>query len=110
MAKVFVVQEMPQHDISPALRYGTVELLLPSNMRIAFSTAPAVRKLRSKLREYQEGDYLLLTGDPVAIGMACAILSFYSNGRFMVLKWDRREHMYIPVKIDTTEKGERDEY
>jgi len=25
------------------------------------------------------------------------------------LKWDRREKMYIPVKIDITENGERDE-
>jgi hypothetical protein len=25
------------------------------------------------------------------------------------LKWDRREKMYIPVKLDITENGERDD-
>ena len=110
MGTVFVVQEMPKHDISPALRYGNVEILLPANMQIAFSTVPAIRKLKNKLRTYTDADYLLLTGDPVAIGIACAIVNFYNNGRFNALKWDRREHMYIPVKIDTTQKGESDDY
>jgi len=51
----------------------------------------------------------LLTGDPVAIGLACSIAAFYNAGRYTALKWDRRERMYIPVKIDITENGERDE-
>lgn len=109
MPKVFVVQEMPNHDIAPAMSFGDVEVLLPSNTQIAFSTAPTVRRLKSKLRNYVDGDYLLLTGDPVAIGLACAIASFNNSGRFIALKWDRREKLYIPVRIDVTEKGERDD-
>jgi hypothetical protein len=107
--KVYVVQEMFNHDISPAMKFGEVEVLLPHNTQIAFSTAPAVRRLKSKLRGFSDSDYILLTGDPVAIGLACAIASFYNSGRYTALKWDRREHLYIPVKIDVTEKGERDE-
>jgi hypothetical protein len=45
----------------------------------------------------------------VAIGLACSIAAFYNAGRFTALKWDRREKLYIPVKIDITENGERDE-
>jgi len=100
---------MFNHDISPAMKFGEVEVLLPQNTQIAFSTAPAIRRLKSKLRNFSDDDYILLTGDPVAIGLACAIASFYNAGRYTALKWDRREHLYIPVKIDVTEKGERDE-
>ena len=109
MAKVFIVQEMPNHDIAPAMKFGDMSVLLPSNTQIAFSTVPTVRTLRRKLREYKDGDYLLLTGDPVAIGLACSIAAFYNSGRYTALKWDRRERLYIPVRIDITENGERDE-
>ena len=109
MAKVFIVQEMPNHDIAAAMKFGEMSVLLPSNTQIAFSTVPTVRVLRRKLREYKDGDFLLLTGDPVAIGLACSIAAFYNSGRYTALKWDRRERLYIPVKIDITENGERDE-
>jgi hypothetical protein len=109
VAKVFIVQEMPNHDIAPAMKYGEMAVLLEPNTQIAFSTIPTVRTLRRKLRAYKDGDYLLLTGDPVAIGLACSIAAFYNAGRYTALKWDRRERMYIPVKIDITENGERDE-
>lgn len=109
MSKVYIVQEMPNHDIASAMSYGTMEVLLPSNTQIAFSTVPAIRRLRNKLREYGDSDFLLLTGDPVAIGLACSIAALYNAGRYTALKWDRREKVYIPVRIDITENGERDE-
>lgn len=109
MSKVYIVQEMPNHDIASAMSYGKMEVLLPSNTQIAFSTVPAIRRLRNKLREYGDSDFLLLTGDPVAIGLACSIAALYNAGRYTALKWDRREKVYIPVRIDITENGERDE-
>lgn len=109
MAKVFIVQEMPNHDIAPAMKYGDMVVLLEPHAQIAFSTAPTIRMLRRKLRDFKDGDYLLLTGDPVAIGLACSIAAFCNAGRYTALKWDRRERMYIPIKIDITENGERDE-
>ncbi len=109
MTTVYIVQEMSNHDIAPAMKFGDMKVLLPANTQIAFSTVPTVRLLRRKLREYKDGDYLLLTGDPVAIGLACSIAAFYNAGRYTALKWDRREKLYIPVKIDITEKGESDE-
>lgn len=109
MTKVYVVQEMPNHDVSGAMRFGELEILLPANTQIAFSTAPTIRRLRRKLMTFSDKDYLLLTGDPVAIGLACSIASFNNGGRFTVLKWDRREKLYIPIKLDATQNGESDE-
>lgn len=109
MATVYIVQEMPNHDLAPAMKYGEMKVLLPSYTQIAFSTAPTIRSLRNKLRNFTDEDYLLLAGDPVAIGLACSIAAFFNSGRYTALKWDRRERMYIPVKIDVTQKGESDE-
>jgi hypothetical protein len=109
MSTVFVVQEMPNHDLAPAMKFGEMKILLPSYTQIAFSTAPTIRVLRHKLRNYSDQDFLLLAGDPVAIGLACSVAAFFNNGRYTALKWDRREHLYIPVKIDVTQKGESDE-
>ena len=106
---VYVVQEMPNHDIASAMRFGDLTVLLPSNTQLAFSTVPTVRSLKRKLRNFTDRDYLLLTGDPAAIGLACSIAAAYNSGRYRLLKWDRRERMYIPVSIDITENGERDE-
>lgn len=109
MSKVYVVQEMPNHDIASAMKFGELSVLLPSNTQIAFSTSPAIRLLRRKLRDYTDGDFLLLTGDPVAIGLVCSVAAAFNGGRYTVLKWDRREKVYIPIKINVTENGERDE-
>jgi hypothetical protein len=109
MPTVFVVQEMPNHDLAPAMKFGDMKVLLPSYTQIAFSTSPTIRSLRHKLRDFSDNDFLLLAGDPVAIGLACSIAAFYNSGRYTALKWDRREHLYIPVKIDITQKGESDE-
>jgi hypothetical protein len=32
----------------------------------------------------------------------------YNGGVYRVLKWDKRERLYIPITLDITEKGERD--
>ena len=56
MSTVFVVQEMPNHDISQAMRFGEIKVLLAPNTQIAFSTVPTVRVLRRKLRDYKDGD------------------------------------------------------
>lgn len=109
MSKVFIVQEMPNHDLAPAMKYGEMKVLLSSYAQIAFSTAPTIRSLRTKLRNFSDEDFLLLAGDPVAIGLACSVAAYFNQGRYTALKWDRREQIYIPVKIDVTQKGESDD-
>jgi|TARA_R110001592_G_scaffold137540_3_gene355525 hypothetical protein len=64
--------------------------------------------MKKLLRGYTEEDYLLLIGDPAAIGVACSIAAQYNNGRYNILKWDRQEGIYYPVEIDLYQKGELD--
>mgnify|MGYP001174398327 FL=1 len=92
--KVFVVQEVSGRNILSAEKYGELELLLPNNSQIVLSSGPTVRRLNQKLKNFSDDDYLLLMGDPSAIGIACAIASSNNRGRFKCLKWDKREFRY----------------
>ena len=106
---VFVVQEVVGKNILSAEKYGDLELLLPEGSQLVLSTAPTVRRLKSKLKDFSDEDYLLLMGDPSAIGIACAVASSNNRGRFKCLKWDKREYKYYPVEVNLYEKGEIDE-
>ena len=62
-------------------------------------------ELRNKLRDYTKEDYLILTGDPSIIGVACSIVSDITNGQYKLLKWDKQERRYYPVEINLYTKG-----
>ena len=113
---VYVVQELPgtkagtpKINIMSAREYGEIKFLLPEFSQIIFSPGPLVFKLKKLLENYTTDDYLLLTGDPAIIGIACSIVADRTNGKFNLLKWDRQEKMYYPLKINLYEKGEIDE-
>ena len=112
---VYVIQEIagtkagnPKINIMGASHYGKFKFLLPEFSQIIFSPGPLVYKLRQGLREYKPDDYLLLTGDPAIIGVACSIVSDITNGKFNLLKWDKQERKYYPIEINLYEKGEID--
>ena len=110
---VYVIQELPgtranapKINIMSAREYGEFKFLLPEFSQIIFSPGPLVFKLRKLLKNYTSDDYLLLTGDPAIIGVACSIVADLTNGRYNILKWDRQEKTYYPIEIDLYERGE----
>ena len=116
--KVYVIQEIagsadgrPKINIMGASDYSTSRdfiFLLPELSQIIFSPGPLIYKLRQGLKNYTVDDYLLLTGDPAIIGVACSIVSDITNGKYNVLKWDKQERKYYPIEINLYEKGEID--
>ena len=114
--KVYVLQEVagtrvgrPKFNIMGASQYGKLEFLLPELSQIIFSPGPLIFKLRKLLKDYRPTDYVLLTGDPAIIGVACSIISELTNGKFNLLKWDKQEKRYYPIEINLYEKGEINE-
>ena len=114
--KVYVIQELPgtkagtpKINIMSAREYGDFHFLLPEFSQIIFSPGPLVFKLRKLLENYTPEDYLLLTGDPAIIGIACSIVSDITNGKYNLLKWDKQERKYYPIEINLYEKGEIDD-
>ena len=118
-SRVFVIQEIagtkagnPKINIMGASTYsssGKFIFLLPEFSQIIFSPGPLVYKLRKGLKDFKKEDYLLLTGDPAIIGVACSIVSDITNGKYNLLKWDKQERKYYPIEINLYEKGEIDE-
>ena len=113
---VYVLQELPgtkagtpKINIMSASKYGKFKFLLPEFSQIIFSPGPLIFKLRSLLKDYTVEDYLLLTGDPAIIGVACSIVSDMTNGKYSLLKWDKQDRIYYPIKINLHEKGKIDE-
>ena len=106
---VFLVQENPYINVLGAADYGDIVVLFESGQQIMFSPQPAIRKLKRKLKDFDDGDYLLMMGDPAAMGIACCIAAEMNRGRFNILKWDKKQQRYYPVAINLNEKGEIDE-
>ena len=114
---VYVIQEIPgtqsgnpKINIMGASKYGEFKFLLPEFSQIIFSPGPLVFKLRKSLKDFTTEDYLLLTGDPAIIGVACSIVSDMTNGKYNLLKWDKQERQYYPIEINLYEKGKIDEH
>ena len=112
---VYVIQEIPgtqsgnpKINIMGASNYGQFKFLLPEFSQMIFSPGPLIFKLRKGLKNFKVGDYLLLTGDPAIIGVACSIVSDITNGKYNLLKWDKQERTYYPIEINLYEKGEID--
>ena len=112
---VYVLQELPgtragspKINIMSASKHGEFKFLLPEFSQIIFSPGPLIFKLRNLLKNYTTKDYLLLTGDPAIIGVACSIVSDMTNGKYNLLKWDKQDRLYYPIKINLHEKGKVD--
>ena len=109
MGKVYVIQENSKFNIISARQYGELVPIFEEGKQIMLSPAPAIRKLKVKLKDFSDEDFLLLIGDPSMIGLACAVASDMNRGKFKVLKYDRRTYEYYDIAIDIHERNKKDE-
>ena len=113
---VYVIQEIPgtkegrpKINIMGAQKFGKIKVLLREDSQMIFSPGPIIFELRKLLKNYTSEDYLLLTGDPAIIGVACSVVSDITHGKYNLLKWDRQERLYYPIEINLYEKGKINE-
>ena len=113
---VYVIQEIPgtkegrpKINIMGAQKFVKIKVLLREDSQMIFSPGPIIFELRKLLKNYTSEDYLLLTGDPAIIGVACSVVSDITHGKYNLLKWDRQERMYYPIQINLYEKGKINE-
>jgi hypothetical protein len=103
---VYVIQEQQGKNVLSAGKYGELQYLLKEGSQVTLSAGFVTNTLKSKLDKFNDNDYLLLIGDPVAIGIAVAIAAHWNRGKVKLLKWDKQDKMYYPVSIDIYQKGE----
>ena len=78
--KVYLVQENPYISVLSAEEYGEIVTLVESGSQIMFSPQPAIRKLKRKLKDFNDNDHLLMMGDPAAMGIACCVAAEMNRG------------------------------
>lgn len=105
--RVYIVQDQKQltgdgqlvakFDFTPAERYGELFFLLKSGSS-PFNLPPVIDELHKHLQNYRPNyDYLLLTGNPVLIGLTVAIAANYADGKVLMLQWSGSRQAYLPV-------------
>jgi hypothetical protein len=104
---VYVLQHPPRNmNILGAQEFGNLVICLPELSQLIFSSSPFIFKMQKNLKDFAPDDYILCTGDPAIIGLSTAIVSENTHGQFNLLKWDKRERTYYPLRIDLYQKGE----
>lgn len=96
--RVFIVQDAGRNYL-PASDYGELVVLFPQQHSV-LSIKPTTYHLRRELKDFSDDDFLLLTGNPALIGIACCIAAEVNVGRFKVLVWDRQEMRYYVTRVD----------
>jgi len=96
---VFVTQENPRVDILPATQWGDLTSLATPFDQILTNPGRLVTEIRRKLHGFDDKDWLLAMGDPAIIGIAFALAANANSGRVNMLKWDKLEKAYYPVRI-----------
>ena len=60
--------------------------------------------LLAKENFFSNEDYLLLSGDPIIMGLCMMVASEKTNGILKMLKWEKREKDYYAVTVDYYDK------
>lgn len=92
---------MVVRDVSSARKFGPLSVLLPPGDVASCDEVieTTLKILEQQLIAFTDDDYLLLIGDPIAIGMATSVAAYMNDGRVRFLRWDRQRSEYIPVAV-----------
>lgn len=106
---VYITNEIRRRDVSEAFEFGPLQVVIPSEMQVTANEDKkerVVMMIEDALAAFNDKDYLLLSGDPVCIGICFTVAALNNKGKVNVLKWDRIEERYFPVsvKIDIGEE------
>lgn len=97
-ARVFIPQERSEFDLTPALEYGEL-VVLNHGGDVYHDATGMVQEMKNKLRDMTHQDYVMMIGDPLAIGAAVATAAAILDGKVKCLKWSRRNRRYLVVEM-----------
>lgn len=103
---VYVTQELKGRDLSSALEFGELQVVIPADIEITPDTIEEVYELATNaLSNFDpRKDYLLLSGDPVVMCLVYQVANEeayiqHEISRVSVLRWDRIDSRYIVFDI-----------
>jgi len=96
---VYITQMGEGRNFTPAEMFGELRVVLPGFAKIDADNEPPVAAMKVKLRNFNDEDFLLLSGDPIVIGLSVAVAMQNNQGRIKLLRWDRVAKVYHVVSI-----------
>lgn len=94
--RVYVVYNDTRKDMSAAEKFGQLTNMFGGKVRYDL----AVGQARKMLVNYQDGDYIMMVGDPALCAVTCAVALEYSDSETLqLLRWDREEIEYKPLEM-----------
>lgn len=104
MPKVYVSAEDPRLDYSSARNFGSEIIGVFPPGQVHLHPQVALFRARGILKDMQRDDFLVLSGDPVKIGI-CYAVAVEFVGRVRALRWNRQTTQYIEVTVDFLERA-----
>lgn len=102
-SKVFVTQEMPRLDYTPAQKFGEIVFIVRqdySPVAGSLINESINQAIAEKLRNFDfENDYLVFSGSPTVAAAVFAFIGRKGQRPFCVLRWSNRDCIYIPIHI-----------
>lgn len=89
---VFVVNADNTKDLSEARKFGKLRAVF-DNPRKPYDTGKLISQARFVLQNFEDGDHILMIGDPTLCAVAMSVLC-ENHGKINVLAWDRRYFTY----------------
>lgn len=103
MSIVYVTQET-DYDFSRAEAYGEVVFLTRddlNNLKGSLQNEVVISQLAAKLSKFNEqDDWMVITGSPYIAAAVFLILGKRNVRTVRVLRWDNRDHRYIPLYLE----------
>lgn len=79
--------------------WGKPKYLFPFG-KVTMDFDGVVAILRSQLRNFNDEDYILPTGDPALMIAAAGVALKTNNGKAQILRWDRQDQEYEVIKLN----------
>lgn len=106
MPKVFVTQET-NVDFGKAEEFGDLVFLTDGrrddfhNIAKSQHNERLIAHLRQGLQDFDGlKDWLVITGSPYVCAAMFALLGMLGHTKLRILRWDNRDHRYIPLSLD----------
>lgn len=104
---VFVVYNDSRKNMTTAERFGQLKDIFSSVGR-TYNGDKLIEHARRVLRDWQPGDHLLLVGDPTLCGICMAVALEYDE-EINILRWDRVNFDYVPLRLNFSYQEEAQE-
>ncbi len=98
--KVFIVQESFGKDTESLQKFGRLVTLLRADATKGGQYRKVADELEEKLQHFNSHqDYIVPSGDPVAVALAIGVLMDLTGGTFCLLRWSSKRQSYVKNEV-----------